>query len=276
MIQENPPKDGRMNLFPSTLIGYNMQAFENLVIDEETKHLVKALVSNQIKAEKSTDLISGKGNGLIILLHGGPRTGKTFTAGNVAELVEKPLYRVTCGDIGTRPEDVEKYIESVLLLGKIWGRVVLLDEADVFLEERTLTDLQRNALVSVLLRVLEYYDGILILTSNRVGTFGQAFKSRIQLALHYENLTTPQRRETEVDYEELGDHIDELVKEEMNGGQIRKAITTARQMVQFDSEKFSYKQLKHVIKVASKFENYLKEVKQGFSDDQMAREDGTR
>jgi hypothetical protein len=38
--------------------------------------------------------------------------------------------------------------------------VVLLDEADVFLEQRTLQDLQRNALVSVFLRVLEYYDGI--------------------------------------------------------------------------------------------------------------------
>ena len=36
--------------------------------------------------------------------------------------------------------------------------------------------------------------GILILTSNRVGTFDQAFKSRIQLALHYENLKRPQRR----------------------------------------------------------------------------------
>jgi hypothetical protein len=47
---------------------------------------------------------------------------------------------------------------------------VLLDEADVFLEERDMKDLKRNALVSVFLRALEYYDGILILTSNRVGT----------------------------------------------------------------------------------------------------------
>lgn len=45
--------------------------------------------------------------------------------------------------------------------------MVLLDESDVFLEEREKTDLQRNALVSVFLRVLEYYEGILILTSNR-------------------------------------------------------------------------------------------------------------
>lgn len=35
------------------------------------------------------------------------------------------------------------------------------------MEERVPSDLARNALVSVFLRALEYYDGILILTSNR-------------------------------------------------------------------------------------------------------------
>lgn len=51
-------------------VKWNKKAFENLVVDEDTKHLVEALISNQIKAEMSTDLISGKGNGLILLLHG--------------------------------------------------------------------------------------------------------------------------------------------------------------------------------------------------------------
>jgi AAA+ superfamily predicted ATPase len=127
---------------------WNTKAFDTLVVDEETKTLVSALVTNQIDVERNTDLMSGKGNGLFILLHGGPGTGKTLTAESVAEIANKPLYRVTCGDIGTKAEDVEKYLEVVLLLGKIWGCVVLLDEADVFLEQRTLFDLQRNALVS--------------------------------------------------------------------------------------------------------------------------------
>jgi len=132
--------------------------------------------------------------------------------------------------------------------------------------------------------------GILILTSNRVGTFDQAFKSRIQLALHYENLKKPQRKkiwrnfftrlrdlgETEVDYDDLSDHLDDLAEEEMNGRQIRNAITTARQLAQFDGKKFSYAQLQHVIGVAGKFEGYLKDVKQGYSDDQLARDDGIR
>ena len=269
---------------------WNKKAFESLVVENETKELIQALVTNQLKAEQSTDLISGKGNGLIILLHGGPGTGKTFTAESVAELAEKPLYRVTCGDIGTKPEAVEKYLESVLYLGKIWDCVVLLDEADVFLEQRSLADLSRNALVSVFLRVLEYYDGILILTSNRVGTFDEAFKSRIQLALHYENLTVSQRSkiwknfinqlrhmgEQNIDFDDVECYITELAGQQMNGREIRNAITIARQLAQFKGQALSYSHLKHVTGVAGKFDKYLKDVRVGATDDQIMRDDGIR
>ncbi|KAB8230859.1 uncharacterized protein BDW43DRAFT_284133 [Aspergillus alliaceus] len=104
-----------------------------------------------------------------MLLHGGPGTGKTLTAESVAELTKKPLYRVTWGDIGTNADEIERYLETVLLIGTIWGCVVLLDEAVVFLEEPRETDLQPNALVSVFRRVLEYYYEIPILTSNHIG-----------------------------------------------------------------------------------------------------------
>ncbi|KAL2284101.1 hypothetical protein FJTKL_09096 [Diaporthe vaccinii] len=139
---------------------WNTEAFEFLVIERETKLLVQAVVTNRVRASENTDLITGKGNGLFILLHGGPGTGKTLTAESVAEIAQRPLYRVTCGDIGTKAEEVENYLEFVLLLGKKWGCVVLLDEADVFLEQRSVSNLERNALVTVFLRVLEYYDGI--------------------------------------------------------------------------------------------------------------------
>lgn len=175
-------------------VEWNKKSFDNLVIDAKAKEMIQALVSHQIESEKGTDLIRRKGNGLIILLHGGPGTGKTFTAESVAEIAQKPLFCVTCGDIGTKPEQVEKYLESVLYLGKTWGCIVLIDEAEVFLEQRSLDNLERNALVSVFLRVLEYYEGILILTTNRVGTFDEAFKSRILLSLHYEKLSIGQRR----------------------------------------------------------------------------------
>ncbi|OBT83812.1 hypothetical protein VE02_05515 [Pseudogymnoascus sp. 03VT05] len=142
---------------------WNKKAFEHLMLPKPTKTLVRALVETHEGSGVQEDIIAGKGNGVILLLHGGPGTGKTLTA--------------------------EKYLDTVLYLGRIWNRVLLFDEADVFLEERTLFDLPRNSLVSVFLRILEYYEGILILTSNRVGTFDEAFKSRIQVAIHYKDLT---------------------------------------------------------------------------------------
>lgn len=271
-------------------VNWNKKAFDSLVVKKDTKELIQALIMTRLQAEKGADLISGKGNGLIMLLHGGPGTGKTFTAETVAELAEKPLYRVTCGDIGTKPEQVEQYLESVLHLGKIWGCVVLLDEADVFLEERSLSDLERNALVSVFLRVLEYYEGILILTSNRVATFDDAFKSRIQLALRYENLSKPQRVRIwtnflhhfkeiagdSMDFDDLNDHVDDMANFEMNGRQIRNAITTARQLAQYRWKKMDYKDLIHVIEVSNRFEDYLRGVEEGFGDDDISRSNGIR
>ena len=188
----------------------------------------------------------------------------------MAELAKRPLYRVACGDIGTDPEGVEKYLESVLYIGTIWGCVVLLNKADVFLEERTQTDLQRNALVSVFLRVLEYYEGILILTSNRVGTFDEAFKSQVQLAMHYPSLDEKGRWEIwrnfinslkeegeDINHEELKEKTEVLARHKLNGRQIRNTVNTARQLARFRNETVSYAHFDQAIDVANEFEKYI-------------------
>ncbi|RWA11510.1 hypothetical protein EKO27_g3612 [Xylaria grammica] len=300
MERDEPPDEKFEFLLPATIKGFNMRrkkwydlvpervrevewnkgAFQKVVMNSKAKDLIQALVSNQLAVEASTpgaDLIEGKGNGLILLLHGSPGTGKTLTAESVAEIAEKPLYRVTCADIGTKAEDAEKYLESILHLGKLWRCVVLLDEAEVFLEQRSLEDLERNALVSVFLRVLEYYEGILILTTNRVGTFDEAFKSRIQLALHYPTLGPYQRLQDDtVETGDLRDHLDELCKEDMNGRQIRNALTTARQYAKWKGERLNYAKLKDVIEVAGRFDKYLVKLHKGLTHDQLAEDEGLR
>ncbi|KAH8586201.1 P-loop containing nucleoside triphosphate hydrolase protein [Bisporella sp. PMI_857] len=294
MASDEPPPAPEIYIFPNTIPGYdlrskkwvdlevdmirdvtwNKKSFDHLVIDNETKELIQALVFRQIASEQGTDIIDRKGNGLIILLHGGPGTGKIFTAESVAEMAEKPLFRVTCGDIRTKPEEVEKYLESVLHLGKTWGCVVLIDEAEVFLEQRSLDNLERNALLSVFLRVLEYYEGILVLTSNRVGTFDEAFKSR-NLSLHYENLAKGQRtkiwknfisrlkdmdgdgiasKSSGIDFDDVECYLTELAEHELNGRHIRNVITTTRRLATFRGERMSFQHLKHVITVSSKFD----------------------
>ncbi|KAL1638572.1 hypothetical protein SLS58_008785 [Diplodia intermedia] len=96
------------------------------------------------------------------------------------------------GDLGLQPELVETNLSRHFELAQSWDCILLLDEADVFLAERSLKDLQRNALVSVFLRILEYYEGILFLTTNKVGLIDEAFKSRIHMSLHYPWLTQDQ------------------------------------------------------------------------------------
>ncbi|KAI9823114.1 MAG: hypothetical protein M1826_000265 [Phylliscum demangeonii] len=208
-------------LLPSRVIGYvlrgrkwallNVQflrsivpksdGFKDLKLPSGHKEMVQALVRSHsmrrdidAAAKDSTDfdVVRGKGRGLIILLHGVPGVGKTSTAECVAESTGKPLFPITCGDLGLLPQEVEESLQSIFHLAQTWDCVLLLDEADIFLAQRTRTDLKRNALVSVFLRVLEYYMGILFLTTNRVGAFDEAFKSRIHISLYYPELAKPQ------------------------------------------------------------------------------------
>jgi SpoVK/Ycf46/Vps4 family AAA+-type ATPase len=111
----------------------------------------------------------------------------------VAEEVERPLISLTCADIGTDSTVVEERLTKWFELAKAWSAILLLDEADVFLERRSSSDLKRNNLVAIFLRTLEYYQGILFLTTNRVGTFDEAFLSRIDVPIYFSALTEQNR-----------------------------------------------------------------------------------
>lgn len=80
------------------------------------------------------DIIEGKGNGLIMFLYGGFGIGKMLIVESVVEIVWWLFFFVICGDIGIELVSVERYLELVFYLGKMWGCVVLLDEVDVFFE----------------------------------------------------------------------------------------------------------------------------------------------
>ena len=177
-------------------IQWNEKAFDSLVLPENQKSIVKALVSSHTfnDAQSIDDVIQGKGKGLVSVLHGPPGTGKTLTAEGIAELLKRPLYMVSVGELGMDSRTLETELNKILDIAHSWGAVLLLDEADIFLEKRTIQDIHRNALVSIFLRLLEYFQGILFLTTNRVETFDDAFQSRIHVALRYGDLTPKAKR----------------------------------------------------------------------------------
>ncbi|RAK80010.1 P-loop containing nucleoside triphosphate hydrolase protein [Aspergillus fijiensis CBS 313.89] len=123
-----------------------------------------------------------------MLLVGNPGTGKTPTAEAIADQVRKPLYALSAGELGQQAEGVERRLSTVLELTERWDAVLLFDECDVFLQEWSGNQMQHNEVVAVFLRCLEYYRGIMIMTSNRADAIDGAFQSRIHLTLHYPDL----------------------------------------------------------------------------------------
>ena len=53
-----------------------------------------------------------------------------------------------CGELGTEADSVKERLSQALHLANTWNAVLLLDEADVFLEQRSTHDLVRNSIVS--------------------------------------------------------------------------------------------------------------------------------
>jgi hypothetical protein len=225
---------------------------------------------------------------------------------------------------------VERALETNFTLASRWRCILLLDEADVFLAARTPTDFIRNGLVSgqllsesaffvsainwllVFLRVLEYYAGILFLTTNRVGDFDEAFASRIHISLHYPPLDlistqkiftlnlnriktrfAEKKRILNINEIEIGGFATTYwrnnPKARWNGRQIRNACQTALALAEFEAQGSDHGavldadaavnlEVKHFQKVADAnldFMGYLKDI-YGVHGDERAAENFLR
>ena len=171
---------------------YDTKLSEKLVLDDSKKNMIDLLVT--VEDEEGGDIIKGKSGGIIILSSGEPGTGKTLTAEVYAEATKKALYCVQCSQLGTDPEKLEEKLREVLDRATRWGVVLLIDEADVYIHERG-SDLEQNAIVGVFLRLLEYYNGILFLTTNRETIVDDAIISRITAHVRYKLPESDQQRE---------------------------------------------------------------------------------
>ncbi|KAI4701606.1 hypothetical protein J4E81_003346 [Alternaria sp. BMP 2799] len=220
--------------------------FSDLVLPSGHKETVRALVANHARLpttggsgphnQKSIDLVRGKGKGLVILLHGAPA-------------------------------EVETNLESSFQLAHKWGCVLLLDEADIFLQKRDKTDIKRNSIVSVFLRALEYYSEIK----------GDQFKIRSKEILKFAK-----------------EHYMELKKAgsgSWNGRQIRNAFQTAIALAEFETTEkndehgvghkphrveLSQEHFSTVAKASAEFDTYLKSTLGGQTESDIARLEQTR
>lgn len=191
-------------------IQFNDNAFDSLVLPSNTKEMLMGFVESQVETQNTfDDVIQGKGKGIIMLLSGPPGVGKTLTAESVAESMYFPLYMMSAGDLGIKPNEVEESLQNILEMVAKWN--------------------------AILLRTLEYYEGILFLTTNRVSNMDAAFKSRIHVFMAYPDLTSSSRRQIWKNFLTLSKQqneisekdLDELAEIELNGRQIKNVLKMA-------------------------------------------------
>lgn len=156
---------------------------DRLVLPQAHRDLIDILTADRNFLVE--DLVPGKSGGTTILCKGAPGLGKTLTAEIYAEVVGKPLYRVHSGQLGVTASSVEANLTAILRRAARWDCVLLLDEADVYIRRRD-NDLQHNAIVAEFLRTLEYFSGLLFMTTNRVADIDDAILSRCIAVIAYE------------------------------------------------------------------------------------------
>lgn len=303
LFDDRPPSDPEgdwARLCPPRILGYalNQKAMVQFILEKAQeisqkknkgpyqnelqlkraqKDMLLALVDQHESGENAKgtieDIIPGKGRSLVILLHGPPGVGKTLTAEAVAEATGKPLLIVSVAEVGLNAEQAESKLERLFDLAAKWEAILLVDEADVFLESRSSdADPERNAIVSVLLRVLEYYTGTIILTTNRISSLDIAVQSRIHLSIRYNDLSDEDCIKifefliSEVEFESRREKKEvtewfrsDVADEGLNGRQIRNLVTTAQTIAKAKSQSADLDCFKKVFKVTQEYQKQLTE-----------------
>ncbi|MDD5274106.1 MAG: AAA family ATPase, partial [Methylovulum sp.] len=161
---------------------YQPELKHKLILREEQIDLIDILTAEMDVL--MDDIVAGKSGGTTVLCAGPAGVGKTLTAEVYSEIIKRPLYRVHSGQLGLNVGEMEKALKDVLTRAQRWGAVMLIDEADVYIKRRD-NNIAMNAVVGVFLRVLEYFNGLLFLTTNRVDDIDEAIVSRCIALIKY-------------------------------------------------------------------------------------------
>lgn len=262
-------------------INFDDQAFDRdlTLSDPSQKDMIRALVSQYVHSPSGVneagkmsriDPIANKGEGCIFLCYGPPGTGKTLTAESVAEKLHRPLWAISVFELGVDASAVETSLMEILDIASQWRAVLLLDEADIYMEKRTSDgDPNRASMTAIFLRLLEYYQGVLFLTTNRVTSFDDAFCSRISMFLRYRSLSGPQREKVwdnflaragvkDVDLSLFAGNV-------LNGREIRNIVRIAQTWATSSGEELT---TSHVLRVVEMVDGFRKDLQGAINEDE--------
>jgi hypothetical protein len=223
--------------------------WDDLVLPAPTREALEEIAFEaaarlRLLAEPEPGRLYARSGGLAALFCGPPGTGKTMAAEIIADSLGADLLVV---DVAAT---VSKYIgETAKNLSRAFdeaaasGAILLFDEADALFAKRTeikdAHDRHANADTSHLLQLLEGFDGLAILATNRRANMDPAFVRRIRHVVEFARPAAAERRliwrramaalAGEEHTAALGGLLDAIADQhELTAAQIKNAALTAR------------------------------------------------
>jgi hypothetical protein len=233
-------------------VEYQENVLDRLIIPHRYKEVLQS-VFDYDQSNTPGDVLKTKHGGMIILAMGNPGVGKTLTAEAYAEHKKKPLYVLGMSEVGTSIKMMEQAMRTVFTRVIKWGAVLLFDEVDVFLAERDSAQLERTAIVGAFLRLLDYYQGVLFLTTNRPQVLDHAILSRVMLRIPYPDLTPPVRKEIWVQLFRLAKvkytgGYEAIAHQNLDGRQIRNITRLIK--VMYGEQELTEEQVREAVKLS--------------------------
>ncbi len=227
---------------PVKPIKLDLSHLDKLIIAEETKkEIVAVLKQHEKHAKLYTEWGLGEtveyGRGMTFLFHGGPGTGKTWGATQMARVIGQELLVIGAAEIQSQePGGANRNIQEAFANAKQNKKVLLLDECDSLITSRAHVGMILSSEINTLLTEIEKFEGVCILATNRIGSLDEALERRIALIVEFPKPNHAQRIKIwetmlpkkmplakDVSAKELADY-------NLTGGQIKNVLLQAARL----------------------------------------------
>jgi SpoVK/Ycf46/Vps4 family AAA+-type ATPase len=154
------------------------------LLNTETRHPI----------EKIVGALKTKGKGTLCF-YGMPGTGKTALGEHIAKSIERPLIIKKASDLMSKyVGETEQQMAAMFKEATSEKAVLLLDEADSFLQSRALAQRSYEVTeVNEMLQQMERFEGVFICTTNLIDRIDEAALRRFTFKIQFKPLTREQR-----------------------------------------------------------------------------------
>ncbi len=224
--------------------------FADLILADKTMDELKTVVSAQKNWKKvfidwGLGTVMKERKNLFVNLYGDSGTGKSMSAHAIAAALDKKLVCVNYADIESKyVGETSKNLSKLFSDPAIKEDIIFFDEADALLSKRvtdmsSATDVSVNQTRSVLLTLLNAYEGMVIFATNFISNYDSAFMRRIHYHIRFELPNAelreklwqhyiPSQMPVNVDIHKLAEEHDNLSGSDISTAVMKAALNAAK------------------------------------------------